>query len=287
LLQAPPANGTKYTAVELKHFISTKLDNNFPNIAKKTTLAVIVPYLLKVAELHVAGEEEKESRSDAAELARDQLESSAVQPSGASGQAPSRKRKQTAALDVSHIRQKKKPVRALGAGRKAAKKSRNGCGEDDGDDSINEADGDCGGDKSGDKEKEDDSSDDEGDGDDDILANGQKGYRVSIIKSVRKESIGSGRNKKQQLQYLVGWEGYETDDDSWVPATGLECDDLIEIFNASTEDLGDLDSSGGSDSDDQPISLMVGERETHMILNVYLAHCGKETSKKKLGLAEF
>jgi hypothetical protein len=167
---------------------------------------------------------------------------------------------------VSHIRQKKKPVRALGAGRKAAKKIRNGCGEDDGDDSIDEAGGedtsDCGGDKSGDKEKEDDSSDDESDGDDDILANGQKGYRVSIIKSVRKESIGSSRNKKQQLQYLVGWEGFETDDDSWVPATGLECDDLIEIFNASAEELGDLDSSGGSDSDDQPISLMVSARRT-------------------------
>jgi hypothetical protein len=78
LLQAAPANGTIYTAIELKRFISTKLDNNFPNIAKKTTLAVIVPYLLKVAELHVAGEAENESLSDAAELVCNQLEPSAA-----------------------------------------------------------------------------------------------------------------------------------------------------------------------------------------------------------------
>jgi hypothetical protein len=283
LLKAAPANGTKFTANELKHFITTQLDNNYPNVARKTTLAVVIPYLLKVVELQL---EDNHSLEDAGELARDQLETPTPPSGGARVGRPRAKPKRRPPSAVGRTRGRGRGRgggglrRGRDSGRRGDSKEKNGgdgqSGEDDNgdkggddvdmenggdeedsDDEDNESGNDGGGGKESDKRQ----SDDESDGDDQELPSGEKQFVVKAIKGVREAFVKIGNSKKRvkELQYLVSWEDYESCDDSWEAATSVVAEEAIAAYNASVANINVADSDDSSD-DNRPLSLLLGRR---------------------------
>jgi hypothetical protein len=234
LLGVDPVNSIKFTAMELKKFITDKLSGVHPNVATKTTLAVVMHYLMKVSELHLDGE--RLGLEEAATQARAALEGAA--PQGAPGEA----RGQMA---------RGAKVRSLSAGSQAGKGSK----EDDESEEEAEESGDEGGksEQEGEKESSDDKEDD---GDDELLENGDKGWVIEAIKGereVNERGGGARRKSKKVVGYLVRWQDYGTDEESWEPATGIEADDAIAPFNARSRDARDADDSDDSD-DNAPLA---------------------------------
>jgi hypothetical protein len=79
---------------------------------------------------------------------------------------------------------------------------------------------------------------------------------VEVIKGVREVNErggGARRKSKKVVEYLVRWQDYGTDDETWEPATGIEADDAIAAFYARSRDVRDADDSDDSD-DDAPLA---------------------------------
>jgi hypothetical protein len=289
LVGVNPANATKFTAVELKSYIATNLDDVYPNVDKKKTLPIIIPYLLMVAELHLDKEGDLMNLEDAAEAAREEIEVSAPPPKSARKRARSSKQKRRPSsaagrgqgMSRAQTRARGGRGRAGGGPSSNQKNAKRGKGdaddsiEMDGEDENNEigGEGDASEQEAGegdldsgsetehveDESRRDVQSGDESDGDDQELSSGEKQYVVASIKDHRQVSVKIRNSKKKvmQLEYLVSWEDCDTDEDSWEPATGVKADKAIAIYNDS---IG-LDDPYSDDSDDDlPLSSLLVRR---------------------------
>jgi hypothetical protein len=63
-------------------------------------------------------------------------------------------------------------------------------------------------------------------------------YKVEAILEVKKV--------RGKPQYLIKWEGYEEDENSWEPEDNLDCEDLLEAFKVTPAYLDQFGAAGGS-----------------------------------------
>uniref|UniRef100_A0A1B0DB90 Uncharacterized protein n=1 Tax=Phlebotomus papatasi TaxID=29031 RepID=A0A1B0DB90_PHLPP len=60
------------------------------------------------------------------------------------------------------------------------------------------------------------------------------------------ESIIDRRVKKGRVEYYIKWEGYSSEENTWEPIDNLDCQELIEEFEAARASSSKDDSSKDS-----------------------------------------